>query len=378
MSQSTPELTKPTPRKVVLPRELHPVAWWVWALGMAAAASMTKNPWILLTIVAVAAIVVEFRRGDAPWALSFGFYLWFGLIIVVIRVVFRIIFGGAMGPDDPVLFSLPSIPLPEVARGIELLGDVTLGSVLAGLYDGMRLAALIICVGAANSLANPRQLLASIPPALYEVGTALVVALSVFPQLADSVKRVTKARRLRGEPGKGVSATRRIVIPVLEDALERSMTLAASMDSRGYGRAGDTPLRDRWLTGTLMIVAMIGLAVGSYGFLDGTAPRILAWPMLGIGVLFAVASMWAAGKRVKRTRYRTIRWQFGEYSAVGSGLAVAIGLKFAGAEHVGVMYPPVDSWPELLPVVILIPLIGALPAILTPPALRDEDTMEGE
>ena len=34
-----------------LPRDLHPVAWWVWALGLATAASFTTNPLVLLTIV---------------------------------------------------------------------------------------------------------------------------------------------------------------------------------------------------------------------------------------------------------------------------------------------------------------------------------------
>ena len=116
---------------------------------------------------------------------------------------------------------------------------MTAESLLAGLYDGMRLAAVIICVGAANSLANPRRLLASLPSALYEVGTAVVIALSLFPQLAESVQRVRRARRLRGDPGRGIGALRRIVVPVLEDALERSLSLAASMDARGYGRSGE-------------------------------------------------------------------------------------------------------------------------------------------
>ena len=75
-----------------------------------------------------------------------------------------------------------------------------------GFYDGLRLATMLICLGAANALANPRRLLRSMPPALHEVSTAVVVALSVFPQLAESVVRVracpaappgTAARRRR-------------------------------------------------------------------------------------------------------------------------------------------------------------------------------------
>lgn len=371
MALKAPEAAVDAPRRPA--RELHPVAWWIWALGLAGAASMTLNPWILLLIVAVAALVVEYRRSDAPWALSFAFYLWFGLIIVIIRVVFRIIFGGSLGPDDPVLFSLPAIPLPEVARGIQLFGDVTAGSLLSGLYDGMRLATLVICVGAANSLANPRQLLASVPPALYEVGTALVVSLSVFGQLADSVKRVHRARRLRGDPGRGTRAMRRTVIPVLEDALERSLTLAASMDSRGYGRTGNASAKERFVTGLFMLIALCALAIGSYGYLDATVSRVLSWPMLIIGVLTAAVALYSAGRRVQRTRYRPIRWRSGEFAAVLSGLAVAIGLKILSGRQYEVMFPSWDSWPTLTLAALVVPLLGAVAAVLTPPTPRDRD-----
>ncbi len=42
-------------RAARLPRELHPVAWWVWALGLATAASFTLNPLVLLLVIGVAA-----------------------------------------------------------------------------------------------------------------------------------------------------------------------------------------------------------------------------------------------------------------------------------------------------------------------------------
>ena len=107
----------------------------------------------------------------------------------------------------------------------------------------------MICVGAANSLANPKRLLRSMPSALYEIGTAMVVAVTVLPQLADSARRVRAAQRLRGGEAGRVRRLRRLLVPVLEDALERSLALAAGMDTRGYGRTtGLTPGRRR-LTG---------------------------------------------------------------------------------------------------------------------------------
>ncbi|MBA2444039.1 MAG: energy-coupling factor transporter transmembrane protein EcfT, partial [Nocardioidaceae bacterium] len=220
-----------------LPRALHPLAWWLWALGLTIAASRTTNPLVLGTIVGVASWVVLARRSDAPWAHAFRLYVIAGVFVVVVRVLFRIVFGG--GQPGHVLVRLPELPLPDVAAGINLFGAVTAESVLSGLYDGMRLATMLICLGAANALANPRRLLRTMPPALHEVSTAVVVAISVFPQLAESVMRVRRARKLRpAGDERRLSALRSIVIPVLEDALDRSLLLAASMDSRGYGRSG--------------------------------------------------------------------------------------------------------------------------------------------
>ena len=365
-------------RRGALPRDLHPGAWWLWALGLAAAASFTLNPVLLLLLCAVAALVVAARRTNAPWALSFRFYVWFGLFVIAMRVVFRILLGGSAAPDDTVLFTLPQIPLPEAARGIDLLGPFTLTELTSSLYDGLRLATMIICIGAANTLANPRRLLKSVPPALYEVGTAIVVAISVFPQLAESVQRVYRARRLRGEPGRGVGFLRRLVVPVLEDALERSLTLAAGMDARGYGRSGVASSRQRAITGALMMLGLFGLCVGAYGILDATAPRVLAWPMTVLGLGAAGVALWSAGRRVHRTRYRPDPWRLGEIVTVASGLAVAVGINRLHPVIPEVIVPSMTRWPDFHVAALVVVLIGMLPALATPPPVGDAELPESE
>lgn len=321
-------------------------------------------------LVLVACVTVLARRTDAPWALSFRLYLLLGLVVVVLRVVFRIVFGGGYGAH--VLVDLPGIPLPDWAAGITLLGPLTSEALLSGLYDGMRLATILVCVGAANTLANPRKLLASLPPALYEVGTAVVIALSLFPQLAESVQRVRRARQLRGDPGKGVRALRRVVIPVLEDALDRSLDLAASMDARGYGRTGGLGASQRRTTGALLVAGLLGLTVGCYAFLDSTAPRVLAWPMLLLGLAAAVGGFVSAGRRVRRTRYQPPRWHPADIVTAATGLVVAAGVSWVASTRLDVALPDPAAVPPLSGAALLLVLLAVLPAFVTPPPVLSE------
>ncbi|MDN4172741.1 energy-coupling factor transporter transmembrane component T [Nocardioides sp. SOB77] len=347
-----------------LPRDLHPVAWYVWAIGLATAASSTTNPLVLGLLLAVATLVVVARRSDQPWAASFRLYLWLAVVVLVTRVVFRIVFGGSY--PGTVLLDLPEVPLPDWVLGIRLLGPLTREGLLSGVYDGLRLATIIVCIGAANALANPKRLLRSVPPALHEVGTALVVAVTVLPQLADSVRRVRAAQQLRAGEERRVRGLRRVLVPVLEDALERSLALAAGMDARGYGRAPGQTRAERWTTGALLLVGLGGICVGVYGVLDQTAPRVLAGPMLGLGLVAAVAGLATAGRRVDRTRYRPDRWRWPEVVVVASGVVVgAVGV-WASRHQVPIAYPDLTRVPEISIALLAGVLVGVLAAVVAP------------
>lgn len=352
--------------RVRLARELHPVAWWAWAVGMAACATMTTNPWVLLLLATTTCVVVYTCRGDGTWARAFKLYLWLAGITVVSRVLFRVLLGGS--DVGNVVLELPEIPLPEWAAGITLLGPVTSEQLLAGLYDGMQLGCIMLAFGAANALANPKRLLKVLPPALYEIGSAMVVAVSVLPQLVDSARRVKNAQELRGGEGGRIRGLRRLLVPVLEDAFDRSLALAAGMDARGYGRAGAVQPKDRRFTGALMVLALVGSCVGVYGFLDRTTPGWLGLPMLALGAVCAVVGTASAGRRVQRTRYRSERWQREEMLIVASALLPAIALWWIGRDHLAVLHPGVQQAPPITLGVLLWPLFALLPVLVAPPA----------
>ncbi len=353
---------------VTFPRVLHPGAWWLWALGLAAAASRTQNPVPLLVTLVVTGFVVAARKSDAPWAKSYGAFLKLALLVIAIRIVFQaLLSSSSQGPT--VLFTLPELAVPG-STGIKLGGEVTLEAVLQAFYEGLQLATILVCVGAANSLGSARRLLRSVPGALYEIGVAVVIALTFAPQLVTDAARVRAAHRLRGQSG-GLRAMKRLAMPVLEGALERSVELAAAMDSRGYGRtttAGDVSRR---VTALLTLGGLIGLCLGVYGLLSGTSAQWLGLPTLLVGSLLSAAGMYFGGRRTGRTTYRPDPWALPEWLVAGSGLFAAV------AMFVNVRTDPESLVPASVTAVPPVPviatigiLVAMLPAILAPPLPR--------
>jgi energy-coupling factor transport system permease protein len=114
-------------------------------------------------------------------------------------------------------------------------GVVTSQRLLTAFDEALLLVALILVFASANALSNPHNLLRVLPKRFYGIGLASVIASSVAPQTARSITRVRSAKRLRGQPSEGLQSWRKIALPVLEDSLERSIDLAASLESRGYG-----------------------------------------------------------------------------------------------------------------------------------------------
>lgn len=352
-----------------LARPLHPAAWWVWALGLAVVATSTTNPVLLVLLVTVALLVVA-ARAPQGGPIGIRLYLWLALIVLVVRVLFRMV----LGTDDggTVLFTLPEIPLPDLVAGIRLGGPVTLSGILAALYDAGRLAALLICVGAANVLADPRRLLRATPGALQELGTAVVLALGIAPQLVASTGRVRRARRLRGDTATGLRALRAMLIPVLEDALDRSIALAAAMDVRGFGRVAPGEATARRRASGLLLVGLLLLCAGTYGVLDATTPGPMGGPTLLLGVVLVVAGLTLAGRRVLRTSYRPQRWAPAEVGVALLGVVAAVATLAGASTSPDLLHPSVNPlvWPDLPPLPAAGIVAAGLAAVVAPPVRR--------
>ncbi len=358
-----PELLTPGPAPST---PVHPWAWWCWAIGIGLAVSGTTNPLLLVLIAMAVIVVVMMRRSAAPWARSVRAYLLLALFVIGMRVFFQVLIGGSGG--ETVLFTLPEIPLPDWAAGIRLGGAVTAEGLTYTLYSALRLAVMLLCIGAANALANPRQALKSVPAALYEASVAVVIALTVAPQLIESAQRVRRARRLRGDPVRGLRALGRIALPVLADAIDRSMALAAGMEARGFGRTRGKPVPGAL---PLMIISSMVALLGAFLLLSTTFWEA-ATAALGFGVVGTGLGLRWAGRSLRVTAYRPHAWTWRATGVALSGLlaaAVVLGLGWLETTY-DTVFPSTDPlvWPELTLPMLLAVVCCLAPLPLTAPS----------
>lgn len=204
---------------------------------------------------------MSFRPGPlrAAAALAVGF--------VGVRVVYRVLFHGAEG-SGPVLWDLPVVRLPDPLGHVAMLGPATLDGVAAAAWSAVPIAATILVFGLLNAVFDISRLFArgARRGPFRGIARALAIAWATLPALADAVRAVRFARRLRGERG-GV----RLLSPVLERTLERATAVAAALELRGFaGRAleGDcahpVEIRDAALGhGGTAIVRVPELVLGS-------------------------------------------------------------------------------------------------------------------
>jgi len=211
-------------------KQLHPLTLWMSAILLAVGVVALDNAWIALAIVGAVAFLVYIRRDGSPWNRSFKLSLRIGATILAIRTVVGILIGVPI--PGTILFRLPILDLPSWMPGIRIGGAVTLERLSSSLHEGVIIATMIALFGAATSLTSPHKLLRVTPSFIYEIGITLVIATSLFPQLAVSARRIRVAQKLRGIEKIRI---RSLALPLLEESLARSLQLAAAMDARGYG-----------------------------------------------------------------------------------------------------------------------------------------------
>ena len=300
---------------------LHATTWWLLGIFGAVLASSSHTLGFLVLLALLAFATMAIFRDSTLRSRSLGFYAWLALSVIVIRLVFRVVFNQ---PDylAQIAINLPQVSFQLWGSTVTLFGAVSQKALMAGLIDGTRLATIIVCIGMANTVANPRKLLRSTPTALYEVATAAAVAINLAPQLVESLHRVRKARQLRGAP-EGFASFTGSVIPVLEGALESSLELAASMDARGFGLQSALSSTQRTFSKVAVLAGVIISGISAFALVAMPGFEIAALAGFALAVILLVTSFKYAAKHRVRSFYRIEAPEVRDYLCLL--LAIALG-----------------------------------------------------
>lgn len=257
--------------------------WWLWAAASAVAISTSDNLIALAAVLPMAALTATRFHESIQSLSTFKWLMRAAMWLSAIRLLLQLVMGTPMGSRK--IMDLPMLQLPQWLAGLRFGGPVTWESVEFGAIAGLRLAGLVAIVGAAAAVASPRRLLASPPPALRELAMLTSLAAGFLPQLARDADRLSRAARWRGEDAGRLRLAIRTVVPLTENALDRSVNLGASLALRGYGVANQVP-GWRWLirAGVAMFAISLGLTltdIGPAGLRLATA--VVCGVLLGIG-----------------------------------------------------------------------------------------------
>jgi energy-coupling factor transport system permease protein len=315
-------------------------------------------------VIGIASVAVSIHARPGPYARAFPLLLAVGALFAVVRMLLTVATTHGVGD---ILFTTPHFGLPQLLGGFTVGGTVELPIMLQSLAEGFAIVGVMGVFGAFNSVVSHSELVQSTPRAFYEVGLVVVVGLAFVPSTLAAIHDVRDADRAR-TGGRVIRRGRllRQVVPVLELGLERAVTLAESMDARGFARGGAAP-RDRtagWC-GVASLLALGGAFVALIGQADTVAAILGLGGAAGLGFAILLASSGTQRVRYRPRRMRRIDWLVAAATVLAP---VALGSVSLAGDSSLVWFASPLAWPAMhaLPALALVPLL--VPVILHPPA----------
>lgn len=328
--------------------------WVLWLLAGALPAILLRNPFYLLILLLISRLTARVCGSAANPVHRFGFWR-IAASILLFSTLFNMLTAHT---GETILFRLP--------EGWWLIGGILTAEAAAyGLISGLSLVTILSFFMAFNAIVPVSQLARLTPRALHELGLVLLVSVTYLPELTQQWQRIREAQAIRGHRVHALTDWRPLALPLLVGGLERSLSLAETMVTRGFAsaepRQPDRRVRLLMLAGLVLIfTAVLLLAWG----------QALGWLLLLAGASAILFGYGLAGRALPTTRYRSRAWMATDTSLVAAAsvplLLIVLPLPFIDRQSFGyspypvLTLPGVEGWFAAALLLLLLPAVMEL------------------
>lgn len=338
---------------------LHPVTWAVWLAAGLTMVLLTSNP-LYITLIGLSALVVYLsRRQTSHRAIDFLFGA--GVVMSLLTVPLNLVTGSTGATH---LFDLPTLSLPGWLASVTLGGPVTAESLVYALSHALAIIAILALVCSFNVSVDHFKLLKQTPAGLAQLGIVVTVSLLLIPETLHRAITLRESRTVRGYKST-LRSLPALLLPILEESLERSVQRAEALDARGFGALSTPPLPVE----TAVAVAALGLAaMSAFLYYYEPAAHIVSIAGIAVGCLVTGAVAWRQTRRGGATRLVSERISSMDRAVIGASLLGAIGMILARALSIGgvgylpfptLAAPAFHAVPAMCCVLLLIPALTA-------------------
>lgn len=331
--------------------------WLVWGLAIMIPLLTGRHPVVIATLLAIVLVVrsVCLQREKST---SWSWLVRISMIAVPIGMLFNMLTVHA---GDRRMFHI-SDDVPIIG------GDITWNALVYGLLSGITIVVLVATGTTVAAALDWNELMRHTPARAANVAVAGSVAWTFLPQLSKSWHEIREAQTARGHQWRGVRDAVPLLVPLMAGGLDRSITMAEALESRGFG-AQEAVAKPHVRSSVALAVAMTTAVASLYLFAVGSSGQ--AAVVLLLTVLFGVFGVRSGSSSPahRMTSYRRRKWTGRDtVTLAGASVAIVAIALFLQISPESLRYEPYPTmeWPVASPVLVL--ALGALmlPAAVAP------------
>lgn len=321
--------------------------WLVWGICCMVPMLIGRHPALVVTMLCV---VTTVRVVCIPTSvLRWGWIIRVTLIFAGVGVVFNAL---TVRSGNQIAFTVPGLDWP-----------VTWNAIAYGVVSGFAMVTLVLIGVTTAAGLNWIALTRVLPARMAPLAVSGSVAWSFLPAASQAFTDIREAQAARGHHIRTGRDVLPIVVPLLDGALGRALTMSEALEARGFG-ASDERASTRNTTpvfGVLVVVGTLCLA-----FAVSMGAQYLLWVSLASSAIGVIGLRRSTSNVPPTTRYREHHLSRADVSVIlAAGASLGATLLLAAQDHSAIIFNP---YPNLnVPAIDYRILLALLP--LLAPAL---------